>query len=61
MKNEANVMLPAFMGRRPIPHPNCEHSVAQTDFPRLQPLLKIVRGLLQKGLTGEWTFLNRGV
>jgi hypothetical protein len=38
--------------------------VAQTNFPRLQPLLEIVGGLLQKGLIGEeilWTFLTHGV
>jgi hypothetical protein len=35
LNNEANALLPAFMGGRPIPHPDWEHSVAQTDFPRL--------------------------
>jgi hypothetical protein len=39
--------------------------VAQTDFPRLRPLLEIIGGggVLQKGLTGEeimQTFLSRG-
>jgi hypothetical protein len=38
--------------------------VSWTDFPRLQPLLDIVWGLLQKGITGEeilQTFLSHGV
>jgi hypothetical protein len=38
--------------------------VAQTNFPRLQPLLEILRGLLKKGLTAEEilrTFLSHGV
>jgi hypothetical protein len=38
--------------------------VPQTNFPRLQPLLEIIRGLRQKGLTDEeilWTFLSCGV
>jgi hypothetical protein len=64
LKNETDALLPAFMGSRPIPHSNCEYGAAWTDLPRLPPLLEIVRGLLQKGLTGKeimWTFLNRGV
>jgi hypothetical protein len=62
--DEANVPLPVFMGGCPIAHLDREHGVARADFPRLQPLLEIVRGLLQKGLIGEeilWTFLNHGV
>jgi hypothetical protein len=38
--------------------------LVQANFPRLQHLLEIIRGLLQKGLTGEEilrTFLSRGV
>jgi hypothetical protein len=38
--------------------------VVLTNFPRLQPLLEIVQGLLQKGLTGDkilWTFLSHWV
>jgi hypothetical protein len=53
LKNEDDVSLPAFMDNRPIPHPNWEHGVAWTNFPRLQPLLEIVQDLLQKGLMGE--------
>jgi hypothetical protein len=47
LKNEADAPLPTFTGDRPIPHPNWEHGVARTDFPRLQPLLEIIWGLLQ--------------
>jgi hypothetical protein len=46
LRNEADAPLHAFTGGRPIPHPNWEHGVAQTDFPMLQPLLKIIWGLL---------------
>jgi hypothetical protein len=53
LKNDADAPLPAFMGGHPVPHPNWQYDVSQTDLHRLQPLLKIVRGLLQKGLTGE--------
>jgi hypothetical protein len=38
--------------------------MTRSDFPHLQPLLKMVRGLLKKGLTGEeilQTFLSRRV
>jgi hypothetical protein len=45
-------------------YPNWENRVAQANSPRLQPLLEIDRGLLQKGLIDEeimWTFLYRGV
>jgi hypothetical protein len=38
--------------------------MTQSNFPRLHPLLKIVRGLLKKGLMGEeilQTFLSCGV
>jgi hypothetical protein len=64
LKNEADMPLPTFMGGYPIPHPNWENGVAQTDFPRMQPLLEFVQGLLQKGLTGKeilWTFLSHEV
>jgi hypothetical protein len=53
LKDEAGASLPTFMGGCPIPHPSWEHGVAQTDFPQLQPMLEIVWGLLQKGLTSE--------
>jgi hypothetical protein len=41
-----------FMGDRPIPQPNWEYGVARADLHRLQPLLEIIRCLLQRGLTG---------
>jgi hypothetical protein len=64
LKNEADASFPVFMSGCPIPHPNWEHGVVLTNFPRLQPLLEIVQGLLQKGLTGDkilWTFLSHWV
>jgi hypothetical protein len=64
LKDKVDALLPTFTGGCPVPHPNWEHGVARTDLPQLQPLLEIVRGLLQKGLTGEeilWTFLGHGV
>jgi hypothetical protein len=64
LKNDADMSLPAFMGGRPIPHPNWEYNVARDDLHRLQPLLEIVRGLLQSGLMGAeilWTFISSGV
>jgi hypothetical protein len=47
-----------------IPHPNWEHGLARAYFPQLQPMLEIVRGILEKGLIGEeilQTFLSQGV
>jgi hypothetical protein len=64
LKDEAEALLPTFMGGCPIPHPYWEFGVTQSDFPHLQPLLKMVQGLLKKGLTGEeilQTFLSHGV
>jgi hypothetical protein len=61
LKNDADTPLPVFTCGRPVPHPNWEYGVAQTDLHRLQPLLELVWGLLQKGLMGEEilrTFLN---
>jgi hypothetical protein len=40
-------------GVTPIPDPNWEYGVAQADLHRLQPLLEIIRGLLQRGFMGE--------
>jgi hypothetical protein len=51
-------------GGRPIPHPNWEYGVAWANLHRLQPLLEVVQGLLQRGLTGAeilWTFSSRVV
>jgi hypothetical protein len=62
LKDEANAPLTTFMGSCPVPHPNWEHGVAQADFTLLQPLLEIVWGLRQKGLTSKEimrTFLSR--
>jgi hypothetical protein len=53
-----------FTGGRPIPHPYWEYGVAWADLHRLQPLLEIVWGLLQRGLAGAKimrTFFSRGV
>jgi hypothetical protein len=64
LKNDTDAPLPTFTGCCPIPHPNWEHGVAWTNLHKLQPLLKIVRGLLHKGLTGEeilWIFFRRRV
>jgi hypothetical protein len=52
LRNDASVLLPAFTGGRLIPHPNWEYGVVWADLHRLQPLLEIIRGLLQSGLTG---------
>jgi hypothetical protein len=64
LMNIANMLLPAFMGGHPIPHPNWKYGVVWANLHRLQPLLEIVQGLLQRGLMGEeilWTFSNCGV
>jgi hypothetical protein len=51
LRNDANALLPTFMGGRPIPHANWEFSVTRADLHRQQPLLEIIWGLLQWGLT----------
>jgi hypothetical protein len=64
LRNDADASLPTFMGGRPIPQTNWEYGVARTNFQRLQPLLEIIWGLLQRGLMGEeimWTFFSHGV
>jgi hypothetical protein len=64
LRNDTDALFPTFTGGRPIPHPNWEYSVAWADLHRLQPLLEIVRGLLQRGLMGAKilrTFFSRGV
>jgi hypothetical protein len=56
--------LPMFMGGHTILHSIWEYGVAQADLHRLQHLLDIVWGLLQRGLTGAkilWTFFSRVV
>jgi hypothetical protein len=53
LRRYANMPLRVFMGGYPVPHPNWEYSVARADLHRLQPLLEIVRGLLQRGLMSE--------
>jgi hypothetical protein len=64
LRNAIDVSLPVFMGGHLVPHPNWEYGVARADLHRLQPLLEIVRGLLQRGLTGVeilWSLFSRGV
>jgi hypothetical protein len=46
LMNDANTPLLAFIGVRPIPHPNWEYGVARAELHRMQPLLEIVRVLL---------------
>jgi hypothetical protein len=63
LKNDANALLPAFTGGRPISHTNWEYGVAWADLQRLQPLLEIIWGLLQGGLTCQkilWIFAVTG-
>jgi hypothetical protein len=64
LRNEADALLPLFTGSCPVPHPNREYNVARADLHKLQPVLEIIWGLLQRGLAGEdilWTFFSRGV
>jgi hypothetical protein len=64
LRNDADAPLLMFMAARPIPHPNWEYGVAWADLHRLQPLLEIIRGLLQRGLMGAeimQTFFSRSV
>jgi hypothetical protein len=64
VNNDSDAPLPTFMCGHPIPHPNWEYGVSRSDLHRLQPLLEVIWGLLQKGLTGEeilQTFINHGV
>jgi hypothetical protein len=64
LRDDADAPLPAFTGSRPIPHPYWVYGVSQADLQRLQPLWEVVRGLLQRGLTGEeilGTFFSRRV
>jgi hypothetical protein len=63
-KNDTNALLPMFTGGLPIPYTNRDCGVALTNLHRLQPLLKIIQGLLHKGLMGEETlrtFFSRDV
>jgi hypothetical protein len=48
LRSDTNAPLPMFTGGRPVPHPNWEYSVARANLQRLQHLLEIVRGLLQR-------------
>jgi hypothetical protein len=52
LRNDADMPLPVFMGGCPIPHPIWVYGVARAELQRLQPLLEIVQGLWQRGLTG---------
>jgi hypothetical protein len=63
LRNNVDVPLHTFVGGCPIPHPNWEYGVARADLHRLQPLLEVIRGLMQRGLMGAdilWTFLATG-
>jgi hypothetical protein len=48
LKDEAEAPLSRFMGSCPVPHTNWELGMTRSDFPRLQPLLKMVQGLLKR-------------
>jgi hypothetical protein len=39
LKDEADALLPMFMGGCSVPHPDWEHGVARADFPPLQPIV----------------------
>jgi hypothetical protein len=61
LRNDADPPLPTFTGGLPVPHPNWEYGEMAHRIHELQPLLEIVRGLLQKGLMGKEilrTFFN---
>jgi hypothetical protein len=64
LRNDADTSLPVSVGSSSIPHPNWEYGVAWADLHRLQPLLVIIQGLLQRGLMGVEimrTFFSHGV
>jgi hypothetical protein len=64
LSNNADASLPLFTSGHPVPQPDYDYGVARADHHRLQPLLEIVRGLLQRGLMGTEilrTFFSRGV
>jgi hypothetical protein len=64
VKRNADASLPTFMGGHPIPLPNWEYGLAQSDLHKLRALLEVIRGLLQMGLTCEeilQTFLSHRV
>jgi hypothetical protein len=42
LRDDAVLLLPTFMGSRPIPHPKWGYSVDEIDIHRLQPLLEAV-------------------
>jgi hypothetical protein len=52
LRNDTNVPLSVFMGGHPVPQPNWEYNVARAYLHRLQPLLEVVWGLLQRGSMG---------
>jgi hypothetical protein len=61
LRNDADAPLPTFMTGRLVPHPNWEYGVARAGLHRLQPLLEIVWGLLQRELTNAkilWIFFS---
>jgi hypothetical protein len=50
--NDADMLLPVFMGSLPTPQPKWGYVVAQKDLHRVQPLLEVVQWLLRGGLMG---------
>jgi hypothetical protein len=48
LKYVAEAPLPTFKGGCPIPHPSWEFNVTRSNFPCLQPLLKMVWGSLKR-------------
>jgi hypothetical protein len=64
LSNDTDVPLSTVYGWSSHPHPNWEFGVAWADLHRVQPLLEIIRGLLQRGLTSVeilQTFFSCGV
>jgi hypothetical protein len=60
-RNDVDMLLPMFMGSRPIPQPKWGYGVAQKDLRMLQPLCEVIKQLLGGGLMGMdllWTFVS---
>jgi hypothetical protein len=58
--NNADALLPIFIGSHPIPQLNLGYIVARRDLHRMQPLRVVIEQLLREGLMGAdllWTFL----
>jgi hypothetical protein len=52
LRNNADALLPVFMGSCPVPQPKLGYGVAQQYILRLQPLRDVFRRLLRGGLMG---------